>query len=69
VLHVAAAAEVRVKAPLLVVKLEAALPVRAIAPPLIVAPALPVISALKVLAPAKFWAPVLTKPTLLPSAV
>jgi hypothetical protein len=70
-----AAAASRLRAPTVVLKLEAAFPVREIAPPLavrpplrvvrpllIVSPALPVMRELKVLAPAKVWAPVLTNP-------
>ncbi len=63
-----AAAASTVRAPLLVVKLEAALPVREIAPPETVSPALPVKRLLKVLAPAKLWTPVVTIPGFVASA-
>jgi hypothetical protein len=64
-----AAAESRVRAPTVVVKDEAALPVREIAPPVTVSPAPPVIRPLKVLSPAKVWVVVLTSPGKDASAV
>lgn len=69
VLQVAAVALVRVSAPAVVVKLDAALPVSDTAPPDTLIPALPVILPVKVLAPAKLCAEVLTIPTLVASAV
>lgn len=66
--HVAAAADVRVSAPVEVVNELAALPVRDTAPPLVVMPALPVISELNVLAPANVWVVVVTTPPKLASA-
>jgi hypothetical protein len=56
------------KAPEVVAKVDAALPVSDTAPPVTVMPALPVIRLLKVLAPAQVWAPVDTRPGLVASA-
>src|SRR5665213_2640403 len=65
----------RVKVPLLVVKLELVLPVKATAPPPAVRPALAVSRPLvvtvllKVLAPPNDWVVAVTRPTLVPSAL
>jgi hypothetical protein len=59
----------KLRPPEVVLKLEAALPVRVRAPPVMVAPALPVSRLLKVLAPARVWIPVDTRPGKEPSAV
>jgi len=63
-----AAPESRVRAPTVVVREEAALPVSDTAPPVTVKPAEPVNRALKVLAPPKVWEPVSTRPGLVISA-
>src|SRR4029078_381066 len=64
-----AAPESRLRAPTVVVKLLAALPVRRTAPRVTDIPAPPVIEPLKVLSPPKVWVPLVTTPARLAEAL